>query len=297
MKTPLTDYKIDLNAYFAKLGYAGSQDPTLETLAALQLLHQKTISFENLDPFLNRPVLIDLPSLELKLVFSERGGYCYEQNLLFAHVLHRLGFTVSNLLARVLWGADEHAITARSHMLLHVRLDHRPYIVDVGFGGNSIPAPMVMNRENVQQTSHGAYRCLLIDGDYWLQVHTNTGWRNMYRFDLTRQHPVDYIAPNYYTSTHEDSHFRHSVVAARIFQNGRYTLRNNLLTTRYEDGQTEQTVLESAQAAQAALHDVFGICVPDMTAFAKKWQLLARGWEMGARPLVREPVQVVAQGA
>lgn len=294
MKTPLTDYKIDLNAYFAKLGYTGSRDPSLNTLAALQLLHQKTISFENLDPFLNRPVAIDLPSLEHKLIFSERGGYCYEQNLLFAHVLHRLGFTVSNLLARVLWGADDQAIPPRSHMLLHVRLEHRPYIVDVGFGGNSIAAPMVMNRETVQQTSHGAYRCLLIDGEYWLQVYTGSVWRNMYRFDLTRQQPVDYIAPNYYTATHDDSHFRHSVVAARIFQNGRYTLRNQLLTTRYEDGQTDQTVLESAKAAQAALHDVFGIRVPDMAAFTEKWQGLARGWEMGAGPAVREPVQVVA---
>ena len=297
MKTPLTDYKIDLNAYFDRLGYTGPKEPTLETLAALQLHHQKAIAFENLDPFLNRPVLIDLPSLEQKLVFGERGGYCYEHNLLFSHVLHRLGFVVSNLVARVLWGADDNAVTPRSHMLLHIRLGHRPYIVDVGFGGNSIPAPMVMNRESVQQTSHGTYRCQLIDGEYWLQLHTNAGWRNMYRFDLTRQLAVDYVAPNYYTSTHDDSHFRHSILAARIFRNGRYTLRDNLLTTRYEDGQAEQTTLDNAEAAQAALYDVFGIRVPDMAAFGKKWQQLAQRREVGAGAAVREPVQVVAQGA
>ncbi|MGO1766094.1 hypothetical protein CAP48_03125 [Advenella sp. S44] len=297
MKTPLTDYKIDLNAYFDRIDYTGPTDPTLETLAALQLQHQKSIPFENLDPFLNRPVLIDLPSLEQKLVFGQRGGYCYEQNLLFSHVLHRLGFVVSNLVARVLWDVDDDTVTARSHMLLHIRLDHRPYIVDVGFGGNSIPTPMVMNRESVQQTRHGTYRCQLIDGEYWLQVHTRTGWRNMYRFDLTRQLPVDYIAPNYYTSTHEDSHFRYSIFAARIFANGRYTLRDNLLTTRYEDGQTEQTVLKNAQAAQAVLYDVFGIRVPDTAAFEQRWEQLAHGWEVSAGSAVRQPVQVVAQGA
>lgn len=297
MKTPLTDYKIDLNAYFARLGYTGSKEPTLDTLAALQLQHQKAISFENLDPFLNRPVLLDLPGVEHKLVFSDRGGYCYEQNLLFSHVLHRLGFVVSNLMARVQWGSEDSETTPRSHMLLHVRLDNRPYIVDVGFGGNSIPEPVIMNRENVQQTAYGVYRCLLIDGEYWLQIHIDGSWRSMYRFDLTRQHPVDYIAPNYYTSTHDDSHFRHSIIAARIFQDGRYSLLNNRLTTRYRDGHTVQKILGSADETQQVLLEVFGIRVPEVAAFREKWQQLAQGWEMGARPAVRESVQVVAQGA
>lgn len=297
MKTPPTDYQIDLNAYFARIGYTGPRHASLETLAALQLQHQTVIPFENIDPFLGRPVPIDLPSVERKLVLSERGGYCYEQNLLFAHVLQRLGFVVSNLVARVQWGTDDNTVTPRSHMLLHVRLDHRPYIVDVGFGGNCISAPLVMNRENIQQTNHGAYRCLLVDGDYWLQLHTEKGWRSMYRFDLTRQYPVDYVAANYYTSTHDDSHFRHSLLAARIFQNGRYTLRNNQLTMRYEDGQLEQTLLETAEDAQVALLEVFGIRVPDVTAFGEKWRQLAQGWEMSPRPTVRETIQVVAQGA
>lgn len=297
MKTSLADYQIDLNAYFDRLDYSGPTDPSLQTLAALQLRHQQRIPFENIDPFLNRPVAIDLPSVERKLVFSERGGYCYEQNLLFAHVLQRLGFVVSNLIARVQWGADDEEITPRSHMLLHVRLDHRPYIVDVGFGGNSIPTPIVMNRENVQQTSHGVYRCLLINGEYWLQVNTDKGWRSMYRFDLARQVPVDYVAANYYTATHEDSHFRYSIIAARIFQNGRHTLHNNLLTTRYQDGHVHQTILESADDTQVALQDVFGIRVPDLTLFRRRWQEESQGWEMGARAAVREPVQGVAQGA
>lgn len=297
MKTAQAEYQIDLDAYFDRLGYTGPTDCSLQTLSALQLRHQQIITFENLDPFLNRPVNIDLPAIEQKLVFSERGGYCYEQNLLFAHVLQRLGFTVSNLIARVQWGAKDDEITPRSHMLLHVRIDHRPFIVDVGFGGNSIPTPIVLNRENPQQTQYGLYRCLLIDGEYWLQLGTDQEWRSMYRFELTRQEPVDYIPVNYFTSTHNSSHFRHSIIAARIFQNGRYTLLNNQLTKRYRDGQMHKTILESAQETQDALLEVFGVQVPDPELFASRWQEISQSWEKDPRSAPRQSPEQVAQQA
>ncbi len=85
---------IDLGAYFKRIGYDGPRTNTLETLRALHLLHPQAIPFENLDPLLKRPVKLDLPSLEAKLVAGGRGGYCFEQDLLFAQVLSALGFKV-----------------------------------------------------------------------------------------------------------------------------------------------------------------------------------------------------------
>ena len=54
---------------------------------------------------LRRPIRLDLASIESKLVHDLRGGYCFEQNLLFAAVLERLGFSVTLLAARVRFGA------------------------------------------------------------------------------------------------------------------------------------------------------------------------------------------------
>ena len=54
-------------------------------------LQPQVIAFENLDPLLKRPVKLDAASLEAKLVKGGRGGYCFEQNLLFGHVLRALG--------------------------------------------------------------------------------------------------------------------------------------------------------------------------------------------------------------
>lgn len=294
MQASFADYQIDLEAYFDKLGYTGPREASLHTLQTLQYLHQEAIAFENLDPFLDRPVSLALSDLEDKLVFNGRGGYCYEQNLLFAHVLQRLGFVVSHLFARVLWGLEPSAQAPLSHMLLHVRLAHRPYIVDVGFGGNSPVTPLLVNREAIQHTSHGTYRNVLIDGEYWLQCLVGEQWRNMYRYELTRYRPIDYVAANFYTSTHDDSHFRHGLYASRVFAGGRYQLRNQQLTTRYRDGREEQLQLRDAAHAEAMLDQYFGIRIPDSKAFGERWRQLVRGLEVGSRPLVGESVERVA---
>jgi N-hydroxyarylamine O-acetyltransferase len=49
---------------------------------------------------LGRPIRLDLGSLQAKLVFGRRGGYCFEQNRLFAAALEALGFAVTPLAAR-----------------------------------------------------------------------------------------------------------------------------------------------------------------------------------------------------
>ena len=117
---------IDLDGYFQRIGHEGPRKPTLETLRALHVRHTEAIPFENLNPFLRRPVRLDPASLEQKLVRDGRGGYCFEQNLLFRDVLTALGYRVRGLAARVVWNAPEGAITARSHMLLLVEIDGRP---------------------------------------------------------------------------------------------------------------------------------------------------------------------------
>ena len=94
---------IDLEAYFSRIGYSGPREPTLDTLRALHWHHPLAIPFETLDPLLGRPVRLELGALERKLVAERRGGYCFEQNLLFAHALEALGFAVTKLVGRVVW--------------------------------------------------------------------------------------------------------------------------------------------------------------------------------------------------
>lgn len=253
---------IDLNAYFQRIGYSGDHSPTLKTLQAIHLHHAETISFENLNSFLKQPVLLNIASLQQKLIHENRGGYCFEQNLLLRSVLVTLGFQVTNLAARVLWGFPEDTITPRSHMLLRVDIEEKQYIADVGFGGLTLTTPLSFTPNIEQSTPHESFRLIEVDHTYIMQAHIDEAWKSLYRFDLQEQKLPDYEVSNWYVSTHPNSIFVTTLIAARPDSNCRYALRNNQLTTHYLDGRTERHELTSLTELRAALEDIFRLQLP-----------------------------------
>jgi N-hydroxyarylamine O-acetyltransferase len=135
--------KLDVNAYLRRIGYSGPTDPSEAALDAIYRAHLDMVPFENLDVFLRGAVSVDLESIQEKIVFRGRGGYCYEQAQLFAAVLERLGFTVDRLLARV--GPDGGPARPRTHLTLRVQAGTGVWLADVGFG-SSPPAPLSLRR-------------------------------------------------------------------------------------------------------------------------------------------------------
>jgi N-hydroxyarylamine O-acetyltransferase len=253
----------DLNSYFQRIGYTdGPRAATLDTLRALHLHHAQAIAFENLDPLSGRPVKLDLASLEDKLVQGGRGGYCFEHNLLFSHVLREIGFRVTGLAARVLWNAPEDAVRPRGHMLLRVDLGAETYIADVGFGGQTLTGPLQLVTDVVQTTPHEPYRLLEHEGDFVLQTQMHDSWKSLYRFDLQRQFQVDYEVSSWYLCNHPQSPFVTNLMAARPVPGGRYGLFNNQLTVHRLNGHTEQHRLGSADQIRAALQTHFGLRLP-----------------------------------
>ncbi|RWP43735.1 arylamine N-acetyltransferase [Mesorhizobium sp.] len=263
----MTDISFDIDAYFARIGYTGLRDASLETLESLHLLHPQAIPFENLDPFLGHPVRLDLASLQEKIVARGRGGYCFEHNLIFMHVLKALGFAVSGLAARVLWGQPDDAITARSHMLLRVELDGRTYIADVGFGGLTLTAPLLLRPGLEQKTPHETFRMVETGDHFRLQANVGGDWRTVYRFDMQQNYEVDYSVSNHFLSTHPTSHFLSSVIAARALPGRRYALRNNRLSTHHLGGRTEQMEIATAAELADVLEGPLEIAIPDRAAF------------------------------
>lgn len=263
----MTDISFDIDAYFARIGYTGLRDASLKTLKSLHLLHPQAIPFENLDPFLGHPVRLDLASLQEKIVARGRGGYCFEHNLIFMHVLKALGFAVSGLAARVLWGQPDEAITARSHMLLRVELDGRTYIADVGFGGLTLTAPLLLRPGLEQKTPHETFRMVETGDHFRLQANVGGDWRTVYRFDMQQNYEVDYSVSNHFLSTHPTSHFLSSVIAARALPGRRYALRNNRLSTHHLGGRTEQMEIATAAELADVLEGPLEIAIPDRAAF------------------------------
>ena len=256
---------IDLDAYFQRIGHDGDRAPTLETLLALQLRHAQSIPFENLNPLLRLPVLLDPASLQRKLVHERRGGYCYEQNLLFRDVLRELGFTVAGLAARVLWNAPEGEIRPKTHMLLLVDFMGAPYIVDVGFGNQSPTGPLRLETGVEQPAPHGLFRLVLAEGDYMLESNVRGQWLPLYRFDLRKQERVDYEVANWYVSSHPSSHFVHHLLAARPVPGGvRYTLRDNELGIHRLGDETDRRVLTTPAEIRETLETLLQISPPNV---------------------------------
>lgn len=257
----------DLDGYFARIGYGGPTDRSLATLGALHATHPQAIPFENIDALMGVSVGLDIASLQDKIFRQGRGGYCFEHNLIFMHALEALGFTVAGLAARVLWGQADDAITARSHMLLRIELDGRLYIADVGFGGLTLTAPLLLEPGLEQQTPHEAFRIVEAGDHFRLQANIGGDWRALYRFDMSRAYEVDYQVASHFLSTHPNSHFLVTLVAALALPDRRYALRNNRLSTHHAGGRSEQREIATAAELADVLEHQLAIVIPDRAAF------------------------------
>jgi N-hydroxyarylamine O-acetyltransferase len=253
--------RLDLDAYLERIAYAGALAPQADTLSALHRAHAATIPFENLDIVLDRAIELDLDSVQDKLVRRHRGGYCFEHNLLFAAVLERLGYAVTRLAARVQPGRSG----ARTHMLLRVLADGRPWLADVGFGA-SLLEPLPLASTTARQGGW-TYRLRHAPGEAWLlQKGDPHGWADMYSFTLEPQRPIDYVVYNHYTATHPRSPFVGQLVALRTEPNVQHALRGRQLTTTRADGTTE-TVHLAHDELPDVLAELFGISLePDEVA-------------------------------
>lgn len=275
---------LDLDAYFARIGYAGSRAPTLETLRALHFAHATSIPFENIEVLSGRVPSLDLAAIQQKHVREKRGGYCFELNMLFASVLKALGFHVTDLIGRVRWKASSDAATARSHRVARVELPEGVFLADIAFGALTMTGPLRLETGIEQQTPHEIYR-LLPHGEagrgFELQAKLGADWASIYSFSLEPQAPVDYDVSNWWTATHPASIFVQHLIVARPAADRRHALLNTGLTIRHKDGRVETKTLGSVGEIAEALHVYFGIALSDEQKAASlaphfaRWQAMA----------------------
>lgn len=259
----------NLALYLQRLGFDAPPAPTLETLRQLQLRHTGVFPFENLSTLSGQPVLIDLPSIEQKVLHDGRGGYCYELNNLFLALLQALGFDARGLSGRVVMGQPEGAWTARTHRLSLVALDGVRYITDVGFGGMVPTAPLMLDTPAEQFTPHEPYRIEQHEDGYTLRANVAGEWRAMYIFDLQRQEDIDYAVGNWYVSTHPESSFARQLMVARTGEGWRRTLNNGSFAIHRIGSETERRQVTDVDELMGLLRSEFDIRVPRETALRR----------------------------
>jgi N-hydroxyarylamine O-acetyltransferase len=256
--------QIDLAAYAERIGFTGELRPSAECLREVHLAHATHVPFENIEVLMRRPVPLDIESLWKKLVVDRRGGYCFEQNTLFAAVLEKIGFRVTRLAARVRLGGT--GITSRGHMLLAVEADGRKFLVDVGFGGDALLYPIPWVPGETAGQFAWQYRLMVEAPGYLLQTWRADGWVDLYSFTMEEQYAVDYEVANYHTATHPDSFFRKQLMVHMPGPEVRVTLFDRRLMERRPEGSTEVVLADDA-AVLETLASRFGLHFPAGTRF------------------------------
>ena len=149
-------------------------------------------------------------------------------------------------------------------MVLAVPLDGGLWLADVGFGGNGLVEPIVIDGAPATQDGW-TYRTVSgnagLPGLRHVLQRANAGvWDDLYAFGDDEVPQIDYIVGNWYTSAHPDSHFVHSLTAQRMLGRTRHILRN-LTYTVIESSRSETRDIARADLVPL-LREVFGIDVP-----------------------------------
>jgi len=254
----------EFSIYVTRIGYRGNPTPTLETLNDLVFRHVCTIPFENADVLLDRPIELDPQALFAKLVLRRRGGYCYEQNGLFADVLQTIGFDAKILSARprVVFTRDQ--TPPLSHATIVVKLDGERWLIDTGIGGLSPSAPVRWVENVEQQTLHDTRRVVKDDERWFQQVLVAEGWKDVMEFTGQEMPLPDREIANFFTSRHPKSHFRRNAYAALALPNGgRHTLLGGRFTHRVHGEVVRTFMVEKTTDLKKILEEEFLIELPE----------------------------------
>lgn len=257
MTEPLTADELD--AYCARIGYAGPRAADLATLTALHRAHVLTIPFENLDVQFGSPPGQQGTAIFAKLVTARRGGWCYEQNGLFARALVSLGFAVTRLSAgvmRELRGEE----TMGSHLCLKVRIEGVDYLADVGFGSSQIE-PLALS-EHAWDAAPLAGRILRTPDGLW-RFAIEAGPTPL-SYDFSDEPADEALLARLcaFQGAHPDSIFVQNLVVQQRTADGHVMLRGKVLTETGPNG-SETRELGSAEELVAVLRDRFTLDLPE----------------------------------
>lgn len=249
---------MDVERYMARLGLEGLPEPTTETLEKLQRAHLYSVPYENLDILAGRPIVLDKQALYEKIVVRRRGGYCFELNELFGHLLRALGYEVTDSFGRFLRG--ENTIPMRRHHVLLVTCrSGEKYLCDVGVGNGSPTVPVPLREGTVLFDGADEYQLRQDDFLGWvLQERSKGEWRDVYSFTEERQLPVDFVTTSFYCEKSPDSPFNKSPMVSLRTPQGRRTRDGDEF--RIFSGKDVQVIRpETAQQCEDMMREWFGL--------------------------------------
>lgn len=235
--------KIDVGAYLKRIG-VDQKEASLSYLRELQKAHLHSVPFENLDIHYRSKIVLDYKRIFEKVVNRGRGGFCYELNGLFYHLLYHLGFDCHVISARV-WSAEKGEFgKPYDHMTIVVELDGDQWLVDVGFGDG--PTSPIKIKTNLVQMDYTRYWRIDTDPDenLILKVSKDTSYyESKYIFTLQERQLIQFMEMCEYHQTSPESPFTQKKLISQFTPNGRVTLTDRALKIFDKGEMTESGIM------------------------------------------------------
>lgn len=210
---------LDFEAYLRRIGLDPADEPAWQ---AVHRAHATTIPFENLDSHRGIPVSLEQADLERKLVASQRGGYCFEHNLLLASALEHMGLQAEPMLARVAVGGAARERRPAGHLVLRVTdRDGRQWHADAGFGLGTLLDPIPFGPAGVHEQSGWSFQVVQDGEELVLQTLGPDGWTDVYCFRPRPALRIDIEVSNWWTCTHPASPFVSGLIVSVSHDDGR----------------------------------------------------------------------------
>jgi N-hydroxyarylamine O-acetyltransferase len=251
----------DLDAYFARINYAGPRTATYDAVAGILKAHIASIPFESFDVLLGRPIRLDPEGLHAKIITARRGGYCFEHASLMHAALDAMGFAPVRHASRVVIFEARHE-SVRQHMFLTAAIGGATYVIDPGFGPFACPLPIPTDGTPVP-TGAPTHRLVREGNDWVLYISRDgeqiQGWIST----MEGEYPVDFEMMNYYIATHPASFFTHNILASAVTPEGRVNIMNQDVNI-IRNGAAEPAHLADRKALRALVTEHFGFDLPEL---------------------------------
>lgn len=216
-----------------------------------------SIPFEALDVYLQRPFDLELNRLYDKVVYKNRGGYCYELNTLFHTFLNAIGFDNYIISARI-FDSEKYG-PEFDHMAIIVNLGEQ-YLVDVGYG-DLILQPILLHNEDVQEDRFKSYKIKSLGNDTFTLSQSLKGKNDFavkYSFTNIPRSIHDFEEQNQWKQQSPDSHFVKNRICTLPTSDGRKTIMNNTYKVRSGNHVTEKEIVSDTELIHILVQD-FGI--------------------------------------
>lgn len=246
------NYKIEaenfnLQQYLDRIKFSGEIELNLDGITKLMRSQLFSVPFENIDVQAGNIISLNGDDIVNQIVNKNRGGYCYQINGLFSLALQEIGIPHYYVAARPMVNPGQNP---KTHLGIIATIENEEYLIDLGFGGNSIRKPLKLSDAGteIQHDSDTFTLAKTEENEFLLQILIGKEWSNLYSFGLAPQRWIDFKPANHYNYSHPDSVFTQNLIVVLqnplgkkiLFKNSVKSVTNGITEiVSFEDDQLE----------------------------------------------------------